>query len=815
MRHSGAELIRTAVRVEGVVQGVGFRPFVYTLATGLGLTGHVGNDLDGVFVEVEGPAAAVGEFLTRLERDAPPLARIERVTTTVIAPRRSASFAIAASRGEPARRRRTLVSADTATCADCLRELSDPADRRFGYPFINCTNCGPRFTIVRDVPYDRPLTTMAPFAMCEPCAAEYHDPADRRFHAQPTCCPACGPRLALRDPAGNILAGDPLAQSAKLLSQGLVLAVKGLGGYHLAADAACQEAVARLRARKHREDKPFAVMAADLAAARRLAEVDAAAADLLTSPARPIVLLPRRPEAPVATATAPGNRQLGIMLPYTPLHHMLLAALAATGTQSMVLTSGNVSDEPIVYRDEEVLERLAGIADAFLTHDRAIHIRTDDSVARAFRGRSALLRRSRGYVPEPVTVASGFPRPVLACGAELKNTFALARGRHVFVSHHIGDLENAETLRSFTAGIEHFRRLFDVDPQVVAHDLHPEYLSTKYAVELAETSPVALQPVQHHHAHIASCLADNGEDGPVIGVAFDGTGYGTDGTIWGGEFLAADLATFERGGHLAPVPMPGGAAAIRQPWRMAAAYLKGQDDLDVARRNQASWPAIVSMARRGVNSPPTSSAGRLFDAAAAILGVRDAINYEGQAAVELEQLADPAEAGAYPAGLEAGHPFQARGADLLQGVIDDLTSGVPAPVIAARFHHGVAALIEAGCLAMRDRYGLAAVALSGGVFQNLLLLHATVSRLQARGFRVLLHSRVPCNDGGISLGQAVVAAVLARGDDASRGDDPPRPPRSWGDSIPPRPPWGDESPQTARPQTSSVPKPPRPQTPSG
>jgi len=804
-------LIRTAVRVEGVVQGVGFRPFVYTLATGLGLVGHVGNDLDGVFVEVEGPVAAVGEFLLLLERDAPPLARIERVTTRAIAPRRSASFAIAAS--EPAGpagptspagpagpagpdgptgpdrptgpgragRRRTLVSADTATCADCLRELADPADRRFGYPFINCTNCGPRFTIVRDVPYDRPLTTMAAFAMCEPCAAEYHDPADRRFHAQPTCCPACGPRLALRDPAGNALAGDPLAPdplapepvaaAAELLRQGRILAVKGLGGYHLAADAASEEAVALLRARKHREDKPFAVMAADLAAARRLAEVDTAAADLLTSPARPIVLLPRRPEAApdaaVAAATAPGNRQLGIMLPYSPLHHLLLAALG----RPMVLTSGNVSDEPIVYRDEEALERLGGIADAFLVHDRAIHIRTDDSVARTFRGRPMLIRRSRGYVPEPVVVASRFPRHVLACGAELKNTFCLARGRHVFVSHHIGDLENAETLRSFTEGIEHFRRLFDVEPQVVAHDLHPEYLSTKYALEL---DGVDLQPVQHHHAHIASCLADNGAaeggaaeggaDGPVIGVAFDGTGYGTDGTIWGGEFLAADLATFERGGHLTPVPMPGGAAAIRQPWRMAAAYLGADSDgLDVVRRNQAHWPAIRSMARRGVNSPLTSSAGRLFDAAAAILGVRDAINYEGQAAVELEQLADPAEAGAYPAALEAGQPFQIRGADLLHGVIDDLTSGVPAPVIAARFHHGVAALIEAGCVAMRDRYGLRTVALSGGVFQNSLLLHATVARLEARGFRVLLHSRVPCNDGGISLGQAVVAAARDRG----------------------------------------------------
>ena len=767
----GSGLIRTAVRVEGVVQGVGFRPFVYTLATGLGLVGLVGNDPDGVFVEVEGPVAAVSEFLLLLERDAPPLARIERVTTRTITPRRSASFAIAASEPagtaaaggtRPARRRRTLVSADTATCADCLRELIDPADRRFGYPFINCTNCGPRFTIVRDVPYDRPMTTMAAFAMCEPCAAEYHDPGDRRFHAQPTCCPACGPRLTLRDPAGNVGEGEPLAAAAELLRQGRVLAVKGLGGYHLAADATCEEAVARLRARKHREDKPFAVMVADLAAARRLAEIDTAAADLLTSPARPIVLLPRRPQAEpdagVAAATAPGNRQLGIMLPYTPLHHLLLAALGeaeqsgesghpgelgipgiwASGSRPMVLTSGNVSDEPIVYRDEEALARLAGIADAFVVHDRAIHIRTDDSVARTFRGRPMLLRRSRGYVPEPVAVASGFPRPVLACGAELKNTFGLARGRHVFVSHHIGDLENAETLRSFTEGIEHFRRLFDVDPQVVAHDLHPEYLSTKYAVELAETSPVTLQPVQHHHAHIASCLADNGVDGPVIGVAFDGTGYGTDGTIWGGEFLAADLATFERGGHLAPVPMPGGAAAIRQPWRMAAAYLDtSPEDLDVVRRNAERWPAILSMARRGVNSPLTSSAGRLFDAAAAILGVRDAINYEGQAAVELEQLADPGETGAYPAAVEAGHPFQARGTDLLHGVIDDLTARVPAPVIAARFHHGVAALIEAGCLAMRDRYGLGTVALSGGVFQNSLLLRGTVSRLEARGFLVL------------------------------------------------------------------------------
>jgi hydrogenase maturation protein HypF len=759
-----AQVIRTAVRVEGIVQGVGFRPFVHSLATSLGLRGLVGNDVDGVFAEVEGPQAAVQEFLAALERDAPPLARIERITVKPMKPGGSATFAIVASGSGG--QRRTLVSADTATCADCLRELTDPADRRFGYPFINCTNCGPRFTIVRDVPYDRPLTTMAGFTMCEQCAAEYHDPADRRFHAQPTCCPVCGPRLTLLDPTGNMLPGGPLARAAELLRQGRVLAVKGLGGYHLAVDAACDEAATALRARKHREDKPFAVLAADLAAARRLCEVDAAAADLLTSSGRPIVLLPRVPGAGIAAATAPANRQLGIMLPYTPLHHLLVRAVA----RPLVLTSGNVSDEPIVYHDADALARLGGIADAFLTHDRAIHIRTDDSVARVFRGRPMLIRRSRGYVPEPVWTHSKFPRPVLACGAELKNTFCLAREHHAFVSHHIGDLENAETLRSFSEGIEHFRRLFDLHPQVVAHDLHPEYLSTKYAVELDQ---VDLQPVQHHHAHIASCLADNGESGPVIGVAFDGTGYGTDGTIWGGEFLIADLANFQRGGHLAPVPMPGGAAAIRQPWRMAAAYLDAAypgaaalpgalERLEVIRRNEPRWSSVVTMARKDVNSPVTSSAGRLFDAAASVLGVRDAINYEGQAAVELEQLADPREAGAYRAGIETDHPFRILGCDLVRGAVADLAAGTRREIIAARFHNGVAALIEAGCVLLRERHGLEDVALSGGVFQNLLLLRETVRRLEARGFRVLVHSRIPCNDGGISLGQAVVAAARDR-----------------------------------------------------
>ena len=764
-----ASIVRASVRVEGVVQGVGFRPFVYSLAIRLKLAGWVGNDVDGVFAEVEGAAACVEQFLGLLETQAPPLARVDRVTAAAMTPTGATGFEIVAS--DHTGRRRALVSADSATCDDCLAELADPADRRFGYPFINCTNCGPRFTIVTGVPYDRPLTTMAPFTMCAECEAEYRNPADRRFHAQPVCCPACGPRLRLLDRQQNEKAGNPLTEAARLLADGHVVAVKGLGGYHLAVDAASEAAASALRARKHREDKPFALMVADLAAARELCEVDETGESLLASARRPVVLLGRRPGAPVAGAVAPGNRQLGIMLPYTPLHHLLLAEIG----RPIVLTSGNVSDEPIAYTDEDALARLAGIADAFLTHDRAIHIRTDDSVVRPLRGRETLLRRSRGYAPEPLGLAARLPRPVLACGAELKNTFCLAVGNRAFVSHHIGDLENFETLRSFTDGIAHFRRLFDTEPEVVAYDLHPDYLSTKYALDL---DGVDLAGVQHHHAHIASCLADNGEEGPVIGVAFDGTGFGTDGTIWGGEFLLADLAGFERAGHLEPVPMPGGAAAIRQPWRMAAAYLdaayagEAPAALEVVGRNAGRWRDVVAMARRGINAPPTSSAGRLFDAVAALLGVQDTINYEGQAAIELEQRADPAERGVYRAsvgpgapgpGGEAG-PLRVRGADLVRAAAEDLLVGAAPPVVAARFHRGVAAAIAEVCAALRERSGLGTVALSGGVFQNLLLVGQVVDLLEESGFRVLTHARVPPNDGGISLGQAAVAGARDRRD---------------------------------------------------
>ncbi len=759
-----SQQVRTAVRVEGVVQGVGFRPFVYGLATSLGLSGLVGNDADGVFAEIEGDAELVSKFLVLLEQQAPPLARIDRVTTASLRVAGSAEFTIASSQagGE----RRALVAADSATCADCLRELADPADRRYRYPFINCTNCGPRFTIVRDVPYDRSLTTMSSFTMCGQCAAEYHDPADRRFHAQPVCCPACGPRLALTDAAGTDLPGgqgDPIAAAAGLLRTGQVLAVKGLGGYHLAVDAGDEQAAAALRARKHREDKPFAVMVADLAAARELCVLDETAERLLASGRRPIVLCARRPAsaAKIAAAVAPGNSQLGLMLPYTPLHHLLLGQAG----RPIVATSGNASDEPIAYQDADALARLAGIADGFLLHDRAIHIRTDDSVVRVTGGRESVLRRSRGYVPEPLRLRHAFPRPVLACGAELKSTFCLGKESRAFLSHHIGDLENVETLLSFTSGIEHFRRLFDINPQVVAHDLHPEYLSTKYAAELAG---VQLVGVQHHHAHIASCLADNDADGPVIGVAFDGTGYGTDGTIWGGEFLIADLTGFRRAGFLEPVPMPGGAAAIRQPWRMAAAYLAAAfpdgvpEDLAVRQRNDSAWAPVTTMAARGINAPLTSSAGRLFDAAAALLGVRDVINYEGQAAIELEQLADPAERSAYPAAVSSGEVVRVRGSDLIRRAAEELAAGTDRGVVAARFHNGITGAIVATCHALRDRHGLAIVALSGGAFQNLMLAGSTADQLRADGFTVLTHSRVPCNDGGISLGQAVIAAARDR-----------------------------------------------------
>jgi hydrogenase maturation protein HypF len=758
---------RVRVRVEGIVQGVGFRPFVYTHAVRLGLGGFVANDALGVILEAEGSPASLEQLVDALRLEPPTLAVVERIRSRPVAARGETGFAIVASAADG--ERRAPISPDIATCDDCLREIFDARDRRHGYAFTNCANCGPRFTIVRGVPYDRPLTTMAGFAMCSECVREYHDPADRRFHAEPISCPACGPRLWLLDARGELDLGDPIERTVERLREGAIVAIKGLGGYHLAALANHEAAVARLRASKHREEKPFAVMVRDLGAARRLVEIDPAEAAALSSPRRPIVLLRRRRDAPVAPRVAPHNRSLGLMLPYTALHHLLAARLEGP----FVLTSGNVSDEPIVYRDEDVRARLGGIADAFLQHDRAIHLRTDDSVVRVFRGRETAVRRSRGYAPRPLLLPCGARRPILACGAELKSTFCLVKGERAFLSHHIGDLENFATLTAFREGVEHFRRLFDVAPEIVAYDLHPEYLSTKYALELRGVERVG---VQHHHAHVGACLADNSEEGPVIGVALDGLGFGLDGTLWGGEFLVADLNGFERAGHFEAVPMPGGAQAIREPWRMAAVYLEAAfgeaipADLAVRRRNDDRWARVLHVARCGRFSPETSSVGRLFDAVAALVGVRDSIRYEAQAAIELEQLADPSERAAYRGRFTPSAPHRVRGADFVAAAAADLLRGVPPHTIAARFHNGLADLITEVCAAIRAERGLSSVALSGGVFQNSFLLERTVAALEHRGFRALTHCRVPPNDGGVSFGQAAIAAARQNRVQTDRAD---------------------------------------------
>jgi hydrogenase maturation protein HypF len=755
---------RVRARVAGTVQGVGFRPFVYRLATELGLSGHVLNDSSGVLVEVEAQADAVQLFLERLPAEAPPLARVEGVLAQEMEPTGEPGFAIRESphAGEP----RAAVTADSATCAECLAELTDPSDRRYRYPFVNCTNCGPRFTIVRGIPYDRPKTTMAGFEMCEPCRAEYEDPADRRFHAQPNACPDCGPAVRLLGAAGDTVvlppARDPVAAAAAMLVDGAILAVKGVGGFHLACRAGDEAAVARLRLLKHREDKPFALMAPSLHAAKELVFLGPEEEALLCARERPIVLAPRRPGARVAAAVAPHSPELGVMLAYSPLHHVLLGDVG----EALVMTSGNVSDEPIAFRDEEALERLAAIADAFLLHDRPIQTRTDDSVVRvvaAPAARPLLLRRSRGHVPASLALPVAAERHLLACGAELKNTFCLAKGQRAWVGHHIGDLENWETLRSFREGIEHFERLFAVDPAVVAYDLHPEYLSTKYALERDELQAIG---VQHHHAHLAACLAEHGEREPAIGAIYDGTGYGLDGTVWGGELLFGGVAEFERAGLLWPVRLPGGAAAIREPWRMACAWLAGALDAEPGLPRELAgevepdaWRKVAALARSGVASPLTTSVGRLFDAVAALCGIRARVNYEGQAAIELEAACDTGERGAYPLPVSDEDPLLMDARETVRAIVDDLAHDVDVSVIAARFHNALADATVRACRTAAERHDTSTVVLSGGAFQNRRLLERTAAVLADGGLRVLTPERLPPNDGQISYGQAAVAAA--------------------------------------------------------
>lgn len=749
---------RSRFRVQGIVQGVGFRPFVFNLATRLGLAGFVLNDSNGVLIEVEGDRAAVGEFRTALTTNPPPLAVIDSLEELELVPGGTDS-AFTISHSEHAGHATALISPDFATCDDCLREMDDPGDRRYRYAFTNCTNCGPRFTISKSIPYDRPNTTMAVFEMCAECRAEYENPADRRFHAQPIACPVCGPHLTLLDRSLEAIPGDPIAEAARLLRSGSILAVKGLGGYHLTCLAGDQDAVAKLRSRKAREEKPFAVMAADLDEVARLAEVGPKQRELLLSRRRPIVLLDRLPEAAVAEGVAPNNRFLGVMLPYTPLHSLLLKEVGAP----IVCTSGNLSDEPIAYRDSDALSGLDRIADAFLTHNREIHMRCDDSVVRVVHGdggpQEQPMRRARGYAPEPIPITPAFRQPILAAGPELKHTFCIGSGGRAIISHHLGDLENWETMSSFLEGVEHYQRVFEVRPQIVAYDLHPEYLVTKWAKGL---EGVQLVGVQHHHAHIASCLADNHRSDRVVGLALDGTGYGEDGNLWGCEVLVADLAGYERHSHLAYVPLPGGGAAIREPWRMAAVYLNAAFgdgaaglDIEFVRRTASRWGPILKMASTGLNSPLTSSAGRLFDAAAALVGLADTVSYEGQAAIELEQAADPGSSRCYPCSRDPAGLI--NGADLMAALAEDLAAGRPVPDAAAAFHNGFAGVLVEVAVEAATANSLTTVALSGGTFQNRLLAERVGQGLREAGLEVLTHRRVPPNDGGISLGQAVIA----------------------------------------------------------
>ncbi|MCA1828413.1 MAG: carbamoyltransferase HypF [Myxococcales bacterium] len=735
--------MRTAIEVSGVVQGVGFRPFVHSLASRFGLGGFVRNCTGRVVIEVEGDAPAVDAFVGELRERPPPLARIEAIAWGEVQSRGESEFHI-----EPSEAREggaVFISPDVATCADCLRELDDPDDRRFRHPFINCTNCGPRLTIVAGAPYDRERTSMARFAMCEECRREYEDPRDRRFHAQPLCCPRCGPVLSVLDGRGEpIEAIDPIVHVAAALRTGRIVAIKGLGGYHLACDARNESAVGALRARKLREEKPFALMVADLAAADTLAHVSAVERELLVSAARPIVLLRRRDGAPVAGSVAPHDPLLGIMLPYTPLHHLLLRE----ARMPLVMTSGNRCDEPIAHDDGDALERLRGIADLFLVHDRPIHTRCDDSVLRVAGGSAIFLRRSRGYAPLPLQLPVALGEPSLALGGQLKSVIALGEAKRAFLSHHLGDLDHPAAFTAWEQSIARYRDLCRIEPRLLVHDLHPDYASTRWA----EAQPFPRLAVQHHHAHFASCLAENGERGPAIGVCFDGTGYGIDGTIWGGEFLVGDLGRVERAAHLLPVPMPGGEQAIRDPWRMAVSYLRA------AGEPVEADGALLRAMDRGVNSPLTSSMGRLFDAAAAIVGLRRSATYEGQPAIEMEWLATGAgEEAPYPVDLD-GPVIDTR--PLIRALARDVREGTPTSRIARRFHATVVEMIAGTCAALRQRGAPRTVTLSGGVFMNAILLEEASRRLEGDGFRVLRHRIVPPNDGGLALGQLAAAAAM-------------------------------------------------------
>jgi hydrogenase maturation protein HypF len=752
------------LHINGIVQGVGFRPFVYQLAIFYGLKGEVANTSSGLSIHIEGPEQSLHVFCRDLIAKHPPLAQITDIADRPAPVKGFRNFTISQSRTQISKS--TLISPDISICEDCLRELFDTENRRYHYPFINCTNCGPRYTIIDDIPYDRPNTSMKHFPMCRQCRAEYEAPADRRFHAQPNACPDCGPQVSLHDNAGNLISAlNAIKETAKLLQQGCIVAIKGLGGFHMAVDAANHNAVIRLRKRKHREEKPLAVMAFDLQRIQRFAQVTAEEKKLLTSPHRPIVLLKKIEPNILSGAVSINNPYIGTMLPYTPLHYLLLDH----DFTALVMTSGNMSEEPIAIDNQEAFERLSNITDYFLVHNRDIYLRSDDSVAKITAGAPRLIRRSRGYVPRPVFLKRAIPR-ILACGAELKNTICLAKDNRAFMSQHIGDLENLETYEFFKMTVKHLERILDIAPEVIAYDLHPDYLSTRFALEQTEIPKI---PVQHHHAHIISCMAENQVDGPIIGLSFDGTGYGTDGKIWGGEILIAEPHQFMRIAHLSYVPMPGSAAAIKEPWRMALSYLYdafGEELPDLSlpfikQLDKIRLRFVLDMIRKKVNSPLTSSLGRLFDAIAAIVGVKNHVAFEGQAAMELEMLAhrnmkQTKTIAVYDYDWTAEETIKILPSPIVRGVVRDVEKGIAPSEISRKFHNTLIRLFAELCETIRYRSGLQQVALSGGVFQNSLLLTGLTRALEEKKFQVLSHTQVPCNDGGIALGQAVAAGTM-------------------------------------------------------
>jgi len=767
---------RKHVQVRGVVQGVGFRPFVYKLAQTLELTGYVFNSSSGVTIEIEGGDREINEFLTKLRADPPQLAEITEISVLEMETLGGAGFSILRSREEVGAF--ALVSPDAGTCDACWRDFGDPANRRYGYPFTNCTHCGPRYTIIRDIPYDRATTTMAGFTMCNACRAEYEDPEDRRFHAQPNACGVCGPSLALV-PRGSSLAECSFAEAnslsiirkaRRLLREGKILAVKGLGGFLLACDARNEAAVAELRTRKRRPDKPFALMSRDAAAVRTFCEVSEEDEAALLHVRRPIVILPRLGGVELASGIAPGNNTAGVMLPYTPLHYLLFSDSPERDSefQALVMTSGNLSEEPIVVSNSEAMRQLDGIADWFLLHNRDIAMRVDDSVVRTFEGRERVLRRSRGFAPQTIDLGIEMEE-VLAFGGELKNTFCLTKSSYAILSQHIGDLENYETMRFFEETLANMEHIFKVAPRLAAHDLHPGYMSTRMALASGIERKIG---VQHHHAHIVSCMAENHLRGNVIGVALDGTGFGTDGRIWGGEFLVADFAGFTRRGHLRYVLLPGGDAAVRQPWRMALSYLRdtfGQQmpsDLACFRPVAEKQLELVdTMISRQIQTVQTSSSGRLFDAVAALVGLASEVTFEGQAAIALEMATVPGIDGGYPFEIEDVEPMILDFRPMMEAIVKDIVAGRAREEISACFHNTLSAAIVEMCCRIRRSDALDRVCLSGGTFQNLYLLNRTVVELRRRGFGVFLHAMVPANDGGISLGQAVIANErMQRGD---------------------------------------------------